>query len=140
MLVNPAPPGVRLPAGTRPADLRAARRALRSGELTGLPEADRVARILAAQVLRQRLWLSVLLLCGFGVLNLFNALNRYTSDGAWSGTSVFFLATGLVFVVIVVVAVPSDLRSRRGARAVAEAYDARARSRSSTSPPRVSDW
>ncbi len=55
-----------------PADGRAARRVLRSGELTGVPEVDRVARDLAALVLRQRLWPSVLLLCGLGALNLFS--------------------------------------------------------------------
>lgn len=110
-----------------PADGRAARRVLRSGELTGVPEVDRVARDLAALVLRQRLWPSVLLLCGLGALNLFNALNLYTSDSAWSGMSVFFLATGLLFVVMVAVSVPVDTRGRRRARAVADAYDARAR-------------
>ncbi|MEU3015800.1 hypothetical protein ABZ635_00195 [Nocardiopsis sp. NPDC007018] len=115
---------VPLPADTRPADLRAARRVLRSRTLTGVPEVDRVARALAAQVLGQRLWPSALMLAGFSVLNLFNALNRYASDGGWSGSAVF-LVVSVLMALMVAFAVAHDLLAKRRARDLAMAYDAR---------------
>ncbi|WP_049574059.1 hypothetical protein [Nocardiopsis sp. SBT366] len=141
-LLSLAPSRVELPAGTRPADLRAARRVLRAGTLTGVPAVDRIAAALAAQVRGQRMWPTTLGLCVLAGFNLFLALDRYASLGFWGAASTFFLAVGFFVVVLVTLAVPQDLRSKRRARAVVEAFAATgARGGQSSGPHQgVSDW
>ncbi|MBQ1082163.1 hypothetical protein [Nocardiopsis sp. B62] len=126
-LLNLAPSRVELPADTRPADLRAARRVLRAGTLTGVPAVDRIAAALAAQVRGQRMWPTTLGLCVLAGFNLFLALDRYASLGFWDAASTFFLAVGVFMVALVTLAVPQDLRSKRRARAVVEAFAATGR-------------
>lgn len=141
-LLNLAPSRVELPADTRPADLRAARRVLRSGTLTGVPAVDRIAAALAAQVRGQRMWPMTLGLCVLAGFNLFLALDRYASLGFWGAASTFFLAVGVFAVVLVTLAVPEEIKSKRRARAVVEAFAAARRAAVSHRGPTkgVSEW
>jgi hypothetical protein len=116
-----------IPAETDPADVRAARRALGSGRLSGTPRVDLIARALAAQALRHRMrpWVAVLLGALPGGSSLLNAWSLYHSHGGWSGMSVTALVLGMVMLVGTAVDVPVARRSTRRTRAFVEAYDAR---------------
>lgn len=115
-----------IPAETDPADVRAARRALRSGELSGRPEVDRIARTLASQARRHEmpLWMFAVLFTFIGVMNLFSASIRYGVHGGWHWTAVFGLAAGVLMLAGAAVGLPLEARRRRRTRAFVAACDA----------------
>lgn len=116
-----------IPAETDPADVRAARRALRSGELSGRAEVDRIARALASQARRQEmpLWMYAVLFTLVGALNLVNAWSRYGDHGGWHWMAVFGLAAGVLMLVFTAVGLPLEARRRHRTRAFVAAYTAR---------------
>lgn len=126
-----------IPAETDPADVRAARRALRTGQLSDRFQVDRITRVLASHALRHevRPWMSALMGTFFGGFNLFNAWAQYVSHDGWHWIAVLCLALGVFMLVVMAVLVPWEARSMRRTRAFAEAYDARRRKR----PPEWSE-
>jgi hypothetical protein len=125
-LLNSSVGGRVIPAGTDPADVRAARRALRAGELSGRPEVDRIARTLASQARSQQVppWLFAVLFTLIGVMNLSSAWSRYGEHGGWHWTAVLSLVLGSLILVGAAVVAPLDARYRRRTRAFAAACDA----------------
>ena len=114
----------RLPADTDPAVLRSAVKAMRSGELSGDPEVDRLARTMAAQELRNTLQspVGVTLFVGFfSALSLFQLVLQYQSNDGWGWLALFHLGLILCFAVLW----PLLIRRRWRIRAFVEAYDAR---------------
>ncbi|WP_017581427.1 hypothetical protein [Nocardiopsis valliformis] len=126
-LLNNSVGGRVIPAETDPADVRAARRALRSGELSGRPEVDRIARALASQARGQEmpLWMYAVLFTLVGVMNLVYAWSRYGDHGGWHWMAVLGLAAGVLMLVGTAVGLPIEARQRRRTRAFAAAYTAR---------------
>lgn len=116
-----------IPADTDPADVRAARRALRAGELSGRPEVDRIARTLAAQARGQQIppWLFAALFTLVGLLNLSSASTQYGLHGGWHGMAVFGLVAGVLVLVATPVIVLREVRQRRRTRAFVAAYTAK---------------
>ena len=90
----------RLPADTDPVVLRAAVKAMRSGEVSGDPEVDRIARTMAAQELRNKVQSPVgatLFLGFFSALSLFQLVVQYQSNDGWGWLSLFHLGLILCF-------------------------------------------
>ncbi|GAA1112075.1 hypothetical protein NE857_32405 [Nocardiopsis exhalans] len=116
-----------IPAETDPADVRAARRALRAGEPSGRPEVDRIARVLASQARRHEmpLWMFGALFTLVALSNLVNAGAQYGVHGGWHWTAVFGLVAGVLMLVGVAVGLPLEARRRRRTRAFAAAFTAR---------------
>lgn len=127
-----------IPAETDPADVRAARRALGSGRLSGRPQVDRIARVLASQALRHQVKPGVVVLFGafIGGINLLNAWAQYQSHDGWQWMAVTGLVLGVLMLVVTAVVVPLTSRTMRRTRAFAEAYDARGRERTPEDPER----
>ena len=116
-----------LPADADPADVRAARKVVRSGEVSGDPEADRIARILAAQALVGRFQspTAILLLFGaLGGLSVLQVLVQYTANDGWTWPSVMHAGLAVLACVYIAVFYPLAVRQRGRIRAFAEAYDA----------------
>ncbi|GAB3732100.1 hypothetical protein [Nocardiopsis nanhaiensis] len=115
-----------LPAEADPADVRAARKVFRSGEASGDPEVDRIARILAAQALRGRLQSPKAILYLFGALGGLSVLQvvaQYTANDGWTWLAVMYAGLAVLFCVYTAVFYPLAVRQRRRIRAFAAAYD-----------------
>ncbi|MGW8439407.1 hypothetical protein ACWGSK_07030 [Nocardiopsis sp. NPDC055551] len=113
-----------LPPDTEPADVREARSLQRSGELSGHPDVDRIARIQADRILENRVspGLLVGLFLLVGGINVANGILRFLSGGP-SWVPVVMLAGGLFVMVIAVFMGPAHKRGLRRARAFAKVYD-----------------
>lgn len=112
-----------LPPDTEPADVREARSLQRSGEPSGRPDVDRIARIQADRILENAVspgTLVALLLC-VGGINVVNGIIQFPSDIWWA--PFVMLAGGLFVMGIAVFAGPAHKRELRRARAFAKAYD-----------------
>lgn len=113
-----------LPPDTDPADVRAARSVRRSGELSGRPTVDRIARIQADRTLENAV--SSGLLAGLflfaGGINVANAILQSLSGGLW-WAPVVMLVGGLFMMVGATFVGPVHKRGLRRARAFVDAYD-----------------
>lgn len=118
-------PGRTLPPDTEPADVRAARAVRRSGELSGRPEVDLIARIEAEQVLANspRPGTQVMLFSLLAGVNLFNAVVQYQAQGGWTPLPLFILSVGVPMLVIALFIGPLTARTLRRAKALIGAYD-----------------
>lgn len=127
-----------LPADADPDDVRVARRVLRTGQLSGRFQVDRIARVIAAQALRRevRPWMAALFGTLIGGNSLLNAFTQYQSHDGWHWKVVFLLVAGACCLVGTAVLIPWEGRVIRRIRAFAEAYDARRRKRPPEEPAR----
>ncbi|WP_017585853.1 hypothetical protein [Nocardiopsis ganjiahuensis] len=117
-----------LPAHADPSEVRAARRVLRTGELSGRPAVDRIARILAAQALRHAPHPALFGVLG-GLWGLYFCAHGLPGLVYGGGGLVNGLQSVLgVLLLVGAVAVPLTVAAQnRRARAFAGAYDARSR-------------
>lgn len=116
-----------LPVDADPADVRAARKVFRSGEVSGDPEVDRTARILAAQALEGRFQSPKAILYLFGALGGLSVLQvvaQYTANDGWTWLAAMHAGLAVLFCVYIAVFYPLAVRQRRRIRAFAAAYDA----------------
>lgn len=113
-----------LPPDTDPADVRAARSVRRSGELSGRPTVDRIARTEAERILENRVspGLLVGLFLFVGGINVANAILQSLSGGLW-WAPVVMLVGGLFMMVGATFMGPAHKRDLRRAQAFADAYD-----------------
>lgn len=117
--------GRTLPPETEPADVRAARSVRRSGELSGRPEVDLIARTEAGQILENSMppATMVLLASLLAGINLFNAVTQYQAQGGWTPLPLFLLSVGSVMLVAAALVGPFTARTLRRMKALISAYD-----------------